>query len=216
MMGDSKNAFAAIIKYWWILVFFALLGGITMFLLSSHNGNPSRSQSYEASRTIVIANKLSGTQNPKSVLNADKDMIRTYVSLMKNRKIVYKAGQNINNLLKEDIDWKTYTKAVRINGESNSTLVHVKAKAKSPKTAIAFVNGYTSAIAQVLPSQYKGMPTVQLMPSASSAKKIQPVYKPVSRIKLSLGGVVAGIVVGMIVSLMLSVFKKTKSLSRGN
>lgn len=196
---------------WWIIVL-AIIGAGGMFFAAKHSAPAAGT--YSASRAMYIghANYVK-TQDPKSALSADKDLIRTYLSFSYDRTIVNETTRLMRVAGFEKIDNAAVVKYAKLQQVPGTLTVRARVLMPNEKEAIALANSYAQAFATKAPKLVPGMPAPRLMVAIQGAAKADG-SEPISPKKAAIFGAGAGLGIGIILALFTGIIANLRPSKR--
>lgn len=196
---------------WWIIVL-AIIGAGGMFFAAKHSAPVSGT--YSASRAMYIghANYVK-TQDPKSALSADKDLVRTYLSFSYDRTIVNETTRLMRVAGFEKVDNAAVVKYAKLQQVPGTLTVRARVLMPNEKEAIALANSYAQAFATKAPKLVPGMPAPRLMVAIQGAAKADD-SEPISPKKAAIFGAGAGLGIGVILALFTGIIASLRPSKR--
>jgi len=196
---------------WWIIVL-AIIGAGGMFFAAKHSAPAAGT--YSASRAMYIghANYVK-TQDPKSALSADKDLIRTYLSFSYDRTIVNETTRLMRVAGFEKVDNVAVVKYAKLQQVPGTLTVRARVLMPNEKEAIALANSYAQAFATKAPKLVPGMPAPRLMVAIQGAAKTDG-SEPISPKKGAIFGAGAGLGIGIILALFTGIIANLRPSKR--
>lgn len=183
-----------------VIACFTLVFGVLGALYARHE----RHTTYEAERTIMTSNSYQGA-NANEKVQADISLGKTYAQIVESKDVAKDARKYLTKKVRKEYDAKEIESMVDADPVMQTTLVKVRVKADSAKSAAQIVNAVTEAAATKIPQRIPSAGKVSLFAKVSAGEttsKTSPSTK-----KMALLGAAVGLLLGMVVSFSITTWK---------
>jgi capsular polysaccharide biosynthesis protein len=183
-----------------VIACFTLVFGIFGVLYARHE----RHTTYEAERTIMTSGSYHGS-NANEEVQADISLGKTYAQIVESKDVAKIAHKHLPKKIRKDYDAKEIESMIDADPVMQTTLVKVRVKADSAKSAAQLVNAVTEAAATKISQKVPSAGKVSLFAKVSAGdttSKTSPSTK-----KMTLLGAAVGLLLGMVVSFSITTWK---------
>lgn len=177
-----------------VIILFGLVFGAAFGLVAKHR----QSTDYIASRNMIVSHSFNKATNKSSLVEADRELIPTYQSILKDEAVAKAARQYLPKKIRKDYKADDILESVTSSSKPTSLIITIHAKTDDAKTSIAIVNAMGKAFQKKLPQIDKNAGSVSLL-SKANEENVDTITKPSAK-KYAVVGAALGVLVGMILS----------------
>lgn len=177
-----------------VIILFGLVFGVAFGLVAKHR----QSTDYIASRNMIVSHSFNKATNKSSLVEADRELIPTYQSILKDEAVAKAARQYLPKKIRKDYKADDILESVTSSSKPTSLIITIHAKTDDAKTSIAIVNAMGKAFQKKLPQIDKNAGSVSLL-SKANEENVDTITKPSAK-KYAVVGAALGVLVGMILS----------------